>query len=301
MAQLGLWARNDKTPSSGVSLEAAASEKVVYVGQYFEYSLFLYTDTPNISGFSNVNEPELTNLSVVAETNVDSSLRRVKTDDGWKGKAEVEKFILTADKAGEARIGKGIYSVSVSESSGRYDFFGFPMMNTYRVNVETEPIKIKVKPLPKAPDGFSGAIGSFTIDCRAADSSMAPGSEMTVAFVVEGRGNLPSDLSFDFKQLFPAGLRLKSVEQQERSYYRNGRFCRRLTYQCLFTAIEEGEHTIKSVTLTYFNPETKKYESVESPSTTITVGQSHQRRQSSEGGLYVENSTLKSTLNGLHI
>jgi hypothetical protein len=90
-------------------------------------------------------------------------------------------------------------------------FFGNSVMaDSEQLNVTSDPMKLAVKPLPKdgRPEGFTGAIGDFTMAVDAEPKATAPGDPVTLRVRVNGRGNFsamgePKLVGADGWKLYP--------------------------------------------------------------------------------------------------
>ncbi|MFT5856175.1 MAG: hypothetical protein ACI8XO_003428, partial [Verrucomicrobiales bacterium] len=92
-------------------------------------------------------------------------------------------------RSGMLTLGPAKYPIELRVP--RSDFRGF---NSVRHNLESEPLKIKVKPLPTEgrPASFSGALGKFKLAMAASPKRLQQGEPISVSLVVSGEGNLPS-------------------------------------------------------------------------------------------------------------
>ena len=63
-----------------------------------------------------------------------------------------------------------------------------------RRNVRPAALSVAVRPLPEAgkPEGFAGAVGSFTFRAAARPAAAAVGEPVTLTMEIQGRGNLES-------------------------------------------------------------------------------------------------------------
>ncbi len=70
------------------------------------------------------------------------------------------------------------------------EFFG--QARLYPVTVIAPPVTIEVLPLPSEgqPDGFSGAVGRFTMEATAVPMELAVGEPVTLRVTIQGDGNL---------------------------------------------------------------------------------------------------------------
>lgn len=62
-------------------------------------------------------------------------------------------------------------------------------LNSFPLELATEPIPIKVKPLPKRPSNFNGAVGQFTFEAEVAPRVVKQNMPVTFIIRVKGTGN----------------------------------------------------------------------------------------------------------------
>jgi len=62
----------------------------------------------------------------------------------------------------------------------------------HELSVSSHPLVIEVAPLPRAgrPDGFTGAIGTFTLEASARPRELVAGESLALTLVIEGEGDL---------------------------------------------------------------------------------------------------------------
>ena len=140
-------------------------------------------------------------------------------------------------------------------TSNPFDFFD----RGQAYELATEPIRIKVKPLPTEgkPDNFSGAVGQFSIEASTDKSEVKTGDALTLTVVVSGRGNvktiaepsLPDMKDFDIYES-------KSDEKINKSA---GGISGRKTFSYVIVPRREGEVVWPGIDLWYFDPAVQKY------------------------------------------
>jgi len=158
--------------------------------------------------------------------------------------------------------------------------------------IKTAPLKIKVLPLPEAgrPADFSGAVGQYglkvTLDRHAARTNEA--LTMTVHF--SGSGNLkmlpPPDYPAppDFEMYEP-----KESLWQDKS---KGKVSGTKTFEYVLIPRFAGTQKIPPVRFTFFNPATKKYETLEGGGFEIAVEQGASTPAAAAPGLAKEEVKL---------
>jgi BatD DUF11 like domain len=147
------------------------------------------------------------------------------------------------------------------------DFFG--STTTEAKVLQTPPIELDVRPLPAAPAGFSGLVGSFDLGASMSKRDLKVGESATLTLTVSGTGNaqmisepaLPPLPRFKLYADKPGG----SVERGD-----TGLFGRR-TYRKALVPLEAGELTVPGLSLTYFDPEAGSYQTARTQPITLAV------------------------------
>ncbi len=101
---------------------------------------------------------------------------------------------LTPLRTGTITVGPATMSMSVlSERPRRHGFF-FGGAVREPVELTSPPLQLEVLPLPEAgkPADFSGAVGRFSLDVRAAPLDVTAGDPVTLTYTLRGEGDLSS-------------------------------------------------------------------------------------------------------------
>lgn len=106
---------------------------------------------------------------------------------------------------------------NISLPSDRRDFFGRTIYKRHPYNVEI-PLKIKVKPLPKAPEKFSflGLVGNWDVNFSFKDKKIKVGDPITLAMTVYGLGTLET---LNIPKLEADGFRIYPPEIDKKTAY----------------------------------------------------------------------------------
>jgi BatD DUF11 like domain len=140
----------------------------------------------------------------------------------------------------------------------------------FETNLRTEPVAIKVKPLPAAStDTFNGAVGNFEITASIEKDNLAKNEEGFLIVTVSGRGNF-TQLAAPVV-LWPAGVEgfdpvvLDTIDKMQvplagKRIFRYG-----------FTCSQPGNYNIPAITFTFFNTENGKYNTIKTKSVSAIV------------------------------
>jgi hypothetical protein len=127
-----------------------------------------------------------------------------------------------------------------------------------RADFSPPPLTIEVQPLPDAgkPEGFTGAVGSFTFSATAKPAAVAEGEPVTLTMEIRGRGNIESVAA----PRVQAGDRFKLYEpkllRREIGEDRSGG---RLVFEQIIVPRSPGATPLPEVVFSYFDPAQKSY------------------------------------------
>jgi BatD DUF11 like domain len=140
----------------------------------------------------------------------------------------------------------------------------------FETNLRTEPVTIKVKPLPPAnSDTFNGAVGNFIITANIEKDNLAKNEEGFLIVTITGKGNF-TQLAAPAVQ-WPTGFEgfdpvvLDTVDKMQvplagKRVFRYG-----------FTCSQPGNYNLPAIVFIFFNPDNGKYSTVKTKSVSVTV------------------------------
>ena len=260
-------------PGEGTSMVRVVADvdtRTAYVGQQVTLRVLLDTqteilnlgmkDTPTFPGFwaEEIKVPE--NLE----------MRRVVNGADTYSEYTLMKRALFPTGSGTLTIPPLSYQIQVRRRSQDpiESFFFTP---TETITRRTEPIAIRIQPLPSGsrPDGFSGAVGNFTLAVNADRKDSRVNDAIGVKVRVAGEGNLNAvnalplpDLS-DFKQYSPKISASTSVV--------GDRLRGEKVWDYVLIPLAPGQQTIPPVRFSFFDARAGTYRTVASPPLTIQV------------------------------
>jgi len=188
---------------------------------------------------------------------------------------------LTATKAGPVSVGPVTGSIVVLlpssnqggdpffERSGiRFPFFGGGEQK--QVSLATDTLNVESLPLPTegAPPNFNGAIGSYTMTVNVGPTNVAVGDPITVRVQISGRGvldalTLPDQPAWrDFKT-YPPTQNIKTTDQLGIEGTK--------TFEQIVTPQNTDVHELPVFSFSFFNPDTKTYQTLTQPSVQLAV------------------------------
>ena len=172
--------------------------------------------------------------------------RTNKQRDGYT--YEVTEFhqTLYPMTPGDLQIGSWRWAGSASY---RFDGHNFRM--------ETQPIDVKVKPLPPSPPGFGGAVGHFRLQGGVDRMRVVQGVPVTLDITISGRGNPKAVVAPQLPAMEKAFV--SDPDKTEEAIETPSGPGIRKQFHYTITPLEAGALTVPSVSFSYFDPVAKTY------------------------------------------
>src|SRR5262249_45578323 len=100
---------------------------------------------------------------------------------------EVEFSRSIVNKKTEQEVTENMYGAQEDDDENNKD----KNAEVYKLNIKTNPVTVKVRPLPvkNAADTFAGAVGSFSIKASVEKDSVSRNEEDSLIITVSGAGN----------------------------------------------------------------------------------------------------------------
>ncbi|MDR0590662.1 MAG: BatD family protein [Puniceicoccales bacterium] len=269
-----------------ISLEAKLSCSQAYVGQSIPVKLSI-----RINKLIQLQNP--IKIQIANDAFSQSSLSKqpeLKSDQGYKIYSW-DTFITPLKSGPQEVIFRGTFPVQVARSMG---FFAIAEQET--VNLSSQPVPLKILPLPKAPADFSGGIGKFVLKNVRLSSDRALLEEpVTLSVAIEGEGNfsrlqapkIPSYGSWNgsWKIFLPKTIFLPDDEYGFRGVKK---------IEFVIIPLKTGEVPVPDIALTFFNPQTGQFEtvSIDNSQKTVLVSRSAETFSSSSADSSDERSTI---------
>ena len=134
----------------------------------------------------------------------------------------------------------------------------------YPVERSTEPVKMTIKPLPVVgkPEGFTGAVGKYTMDVLAKPTKLKIGDPITLTINIRGEGNIQT---IGEPLLAPEGMKDFKAYNFEAKVTITGRG-NGIKGEKLFNKViepqSEDSGVIPGISFSYFDPELEKYKTI---------------------------------------
>lgn len=235
-------------------IETSIDKKTPYQGEAVKHVTRLYSSMmlmgqpdyqpPKFVGFWHTGEPDVQQSQVTASDGTTYDVTAITT---W----------LFPTSVGQATIDP----VKITVPGG---FF------SNDVTVQSDPLTIAVQPLPKgAPADFNGAVGQFQLSAMPDRTNTRLGEpvKLTVELVGYGNWGTLGDPPWPSDPLW----RLFNNKTDSQSGLIDGQMAGRRVYEQLFTPLTEGTLTLPAITYSYFDPTTKRYQTLSTEALTIDV------------------------------
>lgn len=238
-------------------------KKSVFVGEQITATWYLYTQN-TLTNFEPIKYPDLKgfwkeDIEIATRLNFQTEI----INGIPYRKALLVSYALFPIKPGSATVDS--YKLRASAlMANPLSAFGRPYTFT-----KTNPtVKIDVKPLPPGqPPSFNGAVGQFRIAANI-DKKQVPANEpFSLKVKVEGRGNA--------KQVELPTLNLPQEfetfdTKSDSKFFKDGTSYKE--FEVLIIPRKEGKLTIPAIELSFLNPSTQKYETVQTQPIEVIVG-----------------------------
>ncbi len=142
---------------------------------------------------------------------------------------------------------------------------------TQHIVLESKPVMVHVKPLPEAgkPVDFNGAVGKYSITASLNTKEVDTGDAANLSVFVKGTGNLPVINAPEIS--WPANMESYDVSNKENIDKTVAPLGGTKTYSYSFICTKPGKYILPAVKMSYFDPATKVYKTIESDPLNLTV------------------------------
>lgn len=154
------------------------------------------------------------------------------------------------------------------------DFFDDPFFSSYvryPIDLESEPVRIAVKPLPPENRSlsFKGAVGAYDLAVEASPQSLKAGEPINLVMKVSGSGNVTQVQEPVLKDL--TGFKAYESEIRTEITGRDPRIAGSKVFQKIIIPQDETVHEIPLIEFSYFDPLTNQYHKIKKGPFPVTV------------------------------
>jgi hypothetical protein len=150
---------------------------------------------------------------------------------------------------------------------------------TQHIVLESKPVIIHVKPLPEAgkPADFNGAVGKYAISASIDSKEVDTGDAAILSVSLKGSGNLPVINAPVIG--WPAGMESYDMSSKENIEKTIAPLSGSKTFTYNFITTKPGKYTLSPVKMSYFDPSSKTYKSIETDPINLQVNASKKKKQ----------------------
>lgn len=266
---------NTQTPDKQVSdkdvfVRIILSRSQAYEQEAIVCTIKLYTKY-SISTFMPTTQPSFDGF-LIEEVDLQPELNQMEHYNGQNYMTAIlKKCIIFPQKSGKLTINSGKYDITVVQYERiSMGFFGGtrPVEKNIKVSSNSASININPLPLPQ-PDGFTGAVGKFSIDSKLSGSSFRTNEAASLVYTINGTGNIKYikepiiDFPSEFEQYTPKTDIKASVTGANMSGT--------MTVEYTFIPQSVGKFTIGADKFVYFDPSSRQYVTLTTPSYSLDV------------------------------
>jgi len=144
-----------------------------------------------------------------------------------------------------------------------------PFAHHEQVALEAAPVEVEVRPLPKPPEGFAGAVGAVGLEA-ALEPKVAPvGVATTLSLDIVGFGNLSGIPPPRLRP--PTGLRAFEPTSTSREEPVGDRLRTTLTWSWVVVGERPGRYLLELPEIVWFDPEETRYRVAKAPAAALEV------------------------------
>jgi hypothetical protein len=149
---------------------------------------------------------------------------------------------------------------------------------TQHIVLESKPVIVHVKPLPEAgkPADFNGAVGKYSIMASLDTREVDTGDAAILTVSVKGSGNLPVINAPTIN--WPPDMESYDVSSKENIDKAVAPLSGSKSYSYSFICTKPGKYTLLPVKLSYFDPSSKTYKTIESYPLNLMVNTSLKKK-----------------------
>ena len=258
-------------------LRASVDRSHVMQGDQINLTFKLYVGRVNVSNYTVDKNPTMTGFW---SEDIENPKNIELTSEVVNGKqyrvGVIRRVALFPTQSGSLEISAMEVQTTLQVQSRSLDpfdaFFRDPFGRTVNYTVKSEPIKVRVDPLPPgAPAGFKGAVGVFTMTAGVDKNRATTNEPISFKIRVAGTGNVKLlespgvEIPSDFEQYTP-----KVTDNITRS---GGRISGAKTFEYLLIPRYPGQKTIKPVTFVYYDLGKRSYQTLRSDPIALTIDQ----------------------------
>ena len=262
MALAALWA----APAMGQSVTGAfeAPDKPLWAGEVFDLTLAWTVDWATFGNLE--GELEWASEPLVAEPWGEPALRNPPAPGASRAVIEFKTRAMVL-QPGEITVESA--SQVMRLQTGVVDMEEYQRAITETRTIQSAPGLFNIRPLPPAPEGFTGAVGQFTVTSEVEAEEIRVGESLTWRVTLAGTGNWPAirglaprQVSRDFE-----AVGAPELEEAEGA----GLFERALSETVTLIPQRAGQYVLSDFEMVVFDPQAGRFERLRADAITLDV------------------------------
>jgi oxygen tolerance protein BatD len=262
----------DDFADNNLHLVAEVSKANPYLNEEISVVYKLYiSPSIRVSNYRPLDNPKYNNF-----WSQDIPIQRQNIENGtYKGKTYrfvvLKRVVLYPQKSGKLEIEPLSLDVTVEVPTNKRDFFGGRIYTQTNKTVSAGRRTINVKNLPSVgkPSNFGGAVGQFDFTVSTTKTSLNASESLQAIIKVNGKGNLKL---FQLPEPeLPGSLEVYDPEFNENVRTTLSGMQGMVSNSYTIVPTFKGKYPMPSISFTYFNPKTEKYNTINSGEILINV------------------------------
>lgn len=258
--------------SDDIFIMLSVSDKEVYKGEAIRASLILYTRVgyPDVRAF----DLPLFNDFWTQELPMQNERSRAEYNGRVYDTYKLTEHIIAPQRTGDIKISSAeldvVIQVVTQDSQPQSFFHSGRTISHVNRKLRSAPVTIKVKEFPdNAPASFNGAVGQFTMSCKAPEAEMSANSSNEISLTLSGSGNLKFVTAP--RLVLPDSFELYDTKVSDNIRTSASGASGSITYTYPFVARSAGEYHIEPLVFSYFDLATNQYKSLSTEPFVIKV------------------------------
>lgn len=243
-----------KNPNEAFFIQVEVDKTDVYEGEQVTVSWYVYT-RGQMESLDRLKFPDLRGFWKEIIEEVPSIQFTEEIVDGVPyRKALLASHALFPIKAGTAVVDE--YKIKSRVRMPTEGFGGYSLGRPYEYTKSSQRVSINVKPLPLEgrPKDFSGAVGQFDVHSSVESTTVPAHQPFSLKLRFEGSGNAKL-IELPAIQ-WPGGVEVYDTKSDAK-FFKNGRSYKE--FEILLIPRQTGELRIPSISVSMFDPSSKKY------------------------------------------
>jgi len=297
---------SSKSPSAGSApgelfLKAEVPKTTIYKGEELPVSFNLYFQNvrnyapqklPDAKGFWTELFPEKRNPTISTETingvaYKKATLRRLALFPTTTGDLTIDPMQISCEVPAPTQRRRSVFDDFFNDS-----FFSDPFAGTKTVQIQSEPLKIRVRELPETgkPAGFNGAVGNYVIESSIDTLQTHQNQALTLRYSISGSGNINA-VKLSALEL-PSNVEIFEPKV-ERRVNNQGRSIRgSISYEYVLIPRTSGRLRIPALNFSFFDPVNGRYQTSTAKGYAVNVKAVDQADIASSAGFRKEEISL---------